>query len=41
LERQETYGILVVKPLGMPRRIWEDNIKIDLGDVVTMGGGWD
>jgi hypothetical protein len=26
------------RPLGRPRRIYEDNIKIDLGEIG--GGGW-
>jgi hypothetical protein len=34
-ETRNTYRILVEKPLGKrpfrrPRRIWEDNIKVDL-----------
>jgi hypothetical protein len=39
-ETQNTYKILVRKPegkrpLGRPRRRWEDNIKMDLRDI-----GW-
>jgi len=37
-ERRGVYRVLVGKsegkrPLGRPRRIWEDNIKMDLQDV--------
>jgi hypothetical protein len=37
-ERRGAYSVLVGKPvarrpLGRPRRRWEDNIKIDLRDV--------
>ena len=37
-ERRGVYRILVGKsegkrPLGRPRRIWDDNIKIDLQEV--------
>jgi hypothetical protein len=40
-EKRNAYGILVGKPsrnkpLGRPRRMWVDNIKIDLRDI-----GWD
>jgi hypothetical protein len=39
-ERSRAYRVLVGKPegrrpLGRPRRGWEDNIKVDL-----RGGGW-
>jgi hypothetical protein len=39
-ERKGAYRVLVGKPeerrpLGRPRRRWEDNIKMDLGEV-----GW-
>jgi hypothetical protein len=39
-ERRGSYRVLVGKlegkrPLGRPRRIWEDNVKIDLQEV-----GW-
>jgi hypothetical protein len=39
-ERRSTYSVSVWKhegkrPLGGPRRIWEDNIKMDLQEV-----GW-
>ena len=41
-EERGVYRVLVGKPegkrpLGRPRRIWEDNIKMDLQDV---GGLW-
>jgi hypothetical protein len=37
-EKRNTYRLLVVKPedkrpLGRPRHWWEDNIKIDLGEL--------
>jgi hypothetical protein len=37
-ERRGVYRVLVgkpegMKPLGRPRRIWEDNIKMDLQEV--------
>jgi hypothetical protein len=40
-EKRNAYRILVgkpegKKPLGRPRRSWEDNIKIDLREI-----GWD
>jgi hypothetical protein len=40
-ETRNAYRILVGKPegkrpLGRPRRIWVDNIKMDLGEI-----GWD
>ena len=28
------------RPLGRPRRRWEDNIKMDLQKVVGGGGDW-
>jgi hypothetical protein len=28
------------KPLGRPRRKWEDNIKMDLRDIVIDGSNW-
>ena len=39
------YRVLVGKPerkrpLGRPRLIWEDNIKMDLQDVGCGGMGW-
>jgi hypothetical protein len=40
-EKRNAYRILVVKPegkrpLGRPRRMWTDNVKIDLREI-----GWD
>ena len=42
-ERRGVYEVLVGKterkrPLGRPRRSWEDNIKIDVQEVVC--GAW-
>jgi hypothetical protein len=34
-EKRNAYRILVRKPLGRPRRRWEDNIKMDLREI-----GW-
>jgi hypothetical protein len=28
------------KPLGRPRHRWEDNIKLDLGEIECGGMGW-
>jgi hypothetical protein len=28
------------KPLGRPRRRWEDNIKMDLGEIGIEGANW-
>ena len=44
-ERRGTYRVLVGKPrgsrpLGRPRRRWEDNIKIDLREVGRGGMDW-
>ena len=44
-ERRGVYGVLVgkpegKKPLGRPRRRWEDNIKTDLQDVGRGGVDW-
>jgi hypothetical protein len=44
-ERGETYRVLVGKPegkrpLGRPRRRWEDGIKMDLGEIGWGGGVW-
>jgi hypothetical protein len=38
VEVRNAYSILVgksegMRPLGRPRRRWEDNIKMDLGDI--------
>jgi len=32
-ERRGVYGVLVGKPEGRPRYIWEDNMKMDLQEV--------
>jgi hypothetical protein len=39
------YRVLVGKPqskrpLGRPRRMWEDNIKMDLGEIWIKGANW-
>ena len=44
-ERRDVCRVLVGKregkrPLGSPRRKWEDNIKIDLQEVGCGGMGW-
>jgi len=44
-ERVGVYRVLVVKPegkrpLGRPRRRWEDNIKMDLQEVGCGGMDW-
>ena len=44
-ERRGVYRVLVGKPegkrpLGRPRRKWEDNIKIDLQEVGCGGMDW-
>jgi hypothetical protein len=44
-EKRNAYRILVGKlegkrPLGRPRRRWEDNIKMDLGDMGWSGLIW-
>ena len=44
-ERRGVYRVLVVKPegkrpLGRPRRGWEDNIKMDLQEVVCGDMDW-
>ena len=28
------------RPLGRPRRRWEDNIRMDLGEIVIIAGNW-
>jgi hypothetical protein len=45
-EKRNAYRILVGKPegkrpLGRPRRRWEDNIKIDLGEITMRWYGLD
>jgi hypothetical protein len=44
-EKRNAYSILVRKPegkrpLGRPRRRWEDNIKLDLRDIGWGGMDW-
>jgi hypothetical protein len=44
-ERRDVYRVLVRKlerkrPLGRPRRRWEDNVKMDLQDVGCGGMDW-
>jgi hypothetical protein len=44
-EKRNVYGLLVGKseekrPLGGPRRRWEDNIKINLGEIEWGGVNW-
>jgi hypothetical protein len=44
-ERRGVYRVLVGKPegkrsLGRPRRIWEDNIRMDLQEVRCGGMDW-
>ena len=44
-EERRVHRVLVGKPegkrpLGRPKRRWEDNIKMDLQEVGVMGTGW-
>jgi len=44
-DRRDVYSVLVEKhegkrPLGRPRRSWEDNIKLDLQEVGCGGMDW-
>jgi hypothetical protein len=44
-ERRGLYGVLVkrlegMKPLGKPRRRWEDNVKVNLQEVGCGGVDW-
>jgi hypothetical protein len=44
-ERRGVYGVLVGRPegnrpLGRPRRRWEDNIKMDLSEIGIDGANW-
>jgi hypothetical protein len=44
-EGRRVYRVLVgrpegKKPLGRPRRRWEDNIKMDLGEIWIDGANW-
>jgi hypothetical protein len=43
-EERKVYKVLVGKPegkrpLGRPRRMWEDGIRMDLREIVLGGGG--
>jgi hypothetical protein len=41
VEKRNAYKILVGKPQGKrPKRRWEDNIKMDLGDSGWGGMDW-
>jgi hypothetical protein len=44
-EERGVYSVLVGRPegkrlLGRPRRRWEDNIKMDLGEIGNDGANW-
>jgi hypothetical protein len=39
-ERRGVYRVLVGKPEGRPRHIWEANIKMDLQEVGYGGIDW-
>jgi hypothetical protein len=44
-ERRGVYRVLVgrpegKRPLGRPRRKWESNIKMDLGEIGIDGANW-
>jgi hypothetical protein len=44
-EGRGVYRVLVGRPegkgpLGIPRRTWEDNIKMDLGEIGIDGANW-
>jgi hypothetical protein len=44
-EGRGVYGVLVgrpggKRPLGSPRRMWEDNIKLDLREIGIDGANW-
>jgi hypothetical protein len=43
--RGEVFGVVVgrpegKRPLGRPRRMWEDNIKIGLREIKIYGANW-
>jgi hypothetical protein len=45
VEERKVFRILVGKlegerPLGRPRRRWEDGIRIELTEIGLRGGGW-
>jgi hypothetical protein len=42
---QGVYSVLVgrlegKRPLGRPRRRWEDNVRLDLGEIGIYGANW-
>jgi hypothetical protein len=44
-EERGVYGILVgmskgKRPLGRPRRRWEDNINLNLSEIAIVGANW-
>ena len=39
-EGRGVHRVLGKRPLGRPRRRWEDNIKMDLQEVGGGGGDW-
>jgi hypothetical protein len=39
-DKVNAYGILVVKPEGRPRFMWEDTIKMDLRGIGWGGMDW-
>jgi hypothetical protein len=39
-ETKSAYRVLVLKPVGRPRRRWEDNIKMVLQEVGCGGMDW-
>jgi hypothetical protein len=39
-EGRGVYRVLVGRPMGRPRRRWEDNIKMDLGEIGIDGANW-
>jgi hypothetical protein len=45
VEERGAYRVLVgrpesKRPLGRPRRMWEDNIKMNLGEIGIDGANW-
>jgi len=39
-EMRNTYRVLVVKPVGRPRRTWENNIRMDLRELGCEDRRW-
>ena len=39
-EGRSPFKILTGKPLGRPRRRWEDNIRMDLEEIGINAGNW-